>query len=134
MRVPRYAYNDLVVSCWLLNIFFDRYYKHERCLRPVLYAHTAQALATRPVSAPITNAPRTPSLKRILYVITIFSGVSLMISRNNTIICNSVVYSFYFFNFKIEKLLSAFSIIFPSIPKPVTSISTRSPGCSHCGS
>ena len=31
-------------------------YQFGRCLRPVLFAHTAQALATRPVSASIANA------------------------------------------------------------------------------
>jgi hypothetical protein len=42
----------------------------------VLFAHTAQALATRPVSATITNAPdRTPALKYILYAITVVEPV-----------------------------------------------------------
>ena len=35
-----------------------RYLKQGRCLRPGLSAHTAQALATRPVSAPSPNAGR----------------------------------------------------------------------------
>ena len=34
----------------------DRGGKLWRCLRPGLYAHTAQALAAMPVSAPIPNA------------------------------------------------------------------------------
>jgi len=40
---------------------------------------------------------------------------------------------FYFFNFNIEKSLSDFLMMLPSIPRPVISISTRSLGCSHCG-
>ena len=34
-----------------------------RCLRPALSAHTAQALATGPVSATIANARKTLSLR-----------------------------------------------------------------------
>jgi len=58
------------------RIFLGRY------LRPVLYAHTAQALFTWPVSAAITNA----------FVRTLYLRVSLQ-ERSNRELCIAALYS-----------------------------------------